>query len=313
MHVRPIRPDEVAAFAALGGRPEHVADVRDYTERMFAGGAMRPAWCYVAEDGDRLVGRVAAWTLPHREIPLDLVLLDVPWDDQDLTIGVQLLHQTLQTMTTAGAEVIGHVLDSPVMAPQWQYEHERRVALLERVGFRVARETDRFEWVAEKCPPSVPQRLTYRGLDDVGEAAVIDAIQQVSAESLDARDQHEREIDGPEAAACALFGNLRQMDYKPAWWELAYNPTGELIGLVLPTRSPTTATIGYVGVVPAHRGRGYVDDLLARATLTLHTAGATIIRTDTDVGNAPMANAFRRAGWSRFANRREYEVDLADL
>ena len=56
--------------------------------------------------------------------------------------------------------------------------------------------------------------------------------------------------------------------------------------------------------------------MLAAGTATLLEARAEggnemPLRADTDVGNAPMAAAFERAGWVRFAGRREYSVDLA--
>jgi RimJ/RimL family protein N-acetyltransferase len=87
------------------------------------------------------------------------------------------------------------------------------------------------------------------------------------------------------------------------------------VGLVMPAEPPGFLTIFYVGVVPEMRGRGYVDDLLAAGTATLLEARARDgnekpLRADTDVANAPMATAFERAGWTRFAGRREYSVDL---
>jgi RimJ/RimL family protein N-acetyltransferase len=74
----------------------------------------------------------------------------------------------------------------------------------------------------------------------------------------------------------------------------------------MPTKSPAFATIGYIGVVPEQRGKGYIDTLLRQGTATLLTAGAVTIRADTDVNNLPMANAFRRCGYRQFATRREY-------
>ena len=64
------------------------------------------------------------------------------------------------------------------------------------------------------------------------------------------------------------------------------------------------------------RGRGYVDDLLAAGTATLLDARERDgfekpLRADTDVSNAPMAAAFERVGWVRFAGRREYVMSLA--
>src|SRR5918996_5885201 len=83
----------------------------------------------------------------------------------------------------------------------------------------------------------------------------------------------------------------------------------------MPAQPPAFLTVFYVGVVPEMRGRGYVDDLLATGTATLLEARAgdveaRTLRADTDVANTPMAAAFERAGWRRFAGRREYSVDL---
>ena len=106
------------------------------------------------------------------------------------------------------------------------------------------------------------------------------------------------------------------MQHEPSWWRLAYNkPEDDLVGLVMPTEPPGFMTIFYVGVVPEMRGQGYVDDLLTADTATLLEARASEgnerpLQADTDVSNAPMAAAFERAGWVRFARRREYSVDL---
>jgi len=76
-------------------------------------------------------------------------------------------------------------------------------------------------------------------------------------------------------------------------------------------RAPTFETIGYIGVVPEQRGHGHINDLLAHGTSTLRGLGTgRVIRADTDVDNLPMAAAFERAGYRRFATRREFEIRL---
>jgi RimJ/RimL family protein N-acetyltransferase len=96
------------------------------------------------------------------------------------------------------------------------------------------------------------------------------------------------------------------MEYDPAWWQLAFTADHDLVGLVMPARNPTSGTIGYLGVVPEHRGHGYVNDLLGQGTAILHAAGVESIRADVDVANLPMASACRRAGYTAFATRQEY-------
>jgi ribosomal protein S18 acetylase RimI-like enzyme len=172
------------------------------------------------------------------------------------------------------------------------------------------RETSRFEWRSESGLPAAARRLDFRTLDD-GEEAFVAAIERVSDGTLDREIKDERYEFGPAEAARRFFELERKLEYDPAWCRLAYAPDGELVGLVMPARNPTSAVINFIGVVPEHRGRGYVDDLLVEGTATLHAAGAERVRADTDTRNLPMALAFRRAGYVEFAKRREYGVRLA--
>lgn len=115
--IRPIQTDEIATFTGLGDQPERAGVVRDWLERMFASGAMRPAWYIVAEGACGPVGRVALWTMPTRDTPLDFVLLDAQWYEPCLTTGARLLRKALRVTRVAGAASLGHVLDTPAMAP----------------------------------------------------------------------------------------------------------------------------------------------------------------------------------------------------
>jgi RimJ/RimL family protein N-acetyltransferase len=106
-----------------------------------------------------------------------------------------------------------------------------------------------------------------------------------------------------------MLSILQTMEYDSAWWQLAYNQDGKLVGLVMPTKSLTAGTIGYIGVVPKQRGHGYSHDLLAHGTATLHAAGISVIRADADVGNEPMAKAFRGVGYRLLGTRRAYQLN----
>jgi ribosomal protein S18 acetylase RimI-like enzyme len=70
------------------------------------------------------------------------------------------------------------------------------------------------------------------------------------------------------------------------------------VGITVPGLGPWGPDVAYLGVLPEHRGRGYVDDLLLEATHLLVEAGATEIDAATDVGNTPMAVAFARCGYT---------------
>lgn len=316
MQIRPVSTGELDLFVEAAGSPDYQSKIEQYLDRMFAAGSMRPEWCFVAvNENDRPLGRVAFWTLPGMEEPFALVLLDIAWKDDSMYVGTGLLEDVLDRARSLGAEEIEHVIDAPPMPPQFQYHQERRIDLLESVGFAFRRETGRFEWRGEE-PPAEPERLSFRMLEEAGEEAFIDAMMRVSEGTLDREIRGERERLGAGQAAREFFEDARRMKHDPSWWRLAYAPGGELAGLVMPAEPPGFLTIFYIGVVPGMRGQGYVDDLLAAATATLLAAQKgdgkeKRLLTDTDVSNTPMAAAFERAGWIRFAGRREYGMDLA--
>jgi RimJ/RimL family protein N-acetyltransferase len=75
---------------------------------------------------------------------------------------------------------------------------------------------------------------------------------------------------------------------------------GESVGLVFPASNDYGAIIAYLGVLPAHRGNGYIDEILAEGTRILAGQNVPRIRATTDLGNVPMAEAFARGGWVDF-------------
>ena len=314
MHIRPVETDELALFVEALGSPDTRRKVEQYLMSMFTAGSMRPEWCFVAVDENDLpLGRVAFWTLPGMEHPFALVLLDVDWNDDPMFVGTRLLEDVLDRARSLGADGIEHVIDAPPMAPQFQDHGERRIELLESVGFEFRRETGRFEWHGEK-PPAEPGRLSFRTLEETGVEEFVDAMMRVSEGTLDREIREERERLGPIQAAREFFQDAQRVKYDPSWWRLAYASGGELAGLIMPAEPPGFLTIFYIGVVPGMRGKGYVDDLLISGTTTLLESRGRSEKpliVDTDVANAPMAAAFERAGWTRFAGRREYVVDLA--
>ncbi|MGC1184723.1 MAG: GNAT family N-acetyltransferase [Candidatus Dormiibacterota bacterium] len=62
----------------------------------------------------------------------------------------------------------------------------------------------------------------------------------------------------------------------------------------------TQSALAYLGVPPAHRGQGYVDELLAEGTRILAGQNVPRIPASTDLDNLPMAAAFIPAGWDNF-------------
>jgi RimJ/RimL family protein N-acetyltransferase len=313
MRIRPVPPEDLGHFIQAAGSPDHHKEIDHYLRRMVAAGSMRPEWCFIAEEGYRHVGRVAFWTLPGVEEPFALVLLDVDWEGDYAAVGTRLLEYTLDAARALGAEDIEHVIDVPPIRPQFQHHAQKRIELLNSVGFYLRRETGRYERRKTE-PPTEPGRLSFRTLEEIGKERFIEAMERVSEGTLDREIRAEREKLGTKRAAQEFFDDAGRVQHDASWWRLAYAPNGELAGLIMPAEPPGFLTIFYVGVVPDMRGRGYVNDLLATGTATLLEAGRKNDKpliADTDISNAPMAAAFERAGWTRFAGRQEYIKDLS--
>ena len=103
-----------------------------------------------------------------------------------------------------------------------------------------------------------------------------------------------------EAAATQYDRELAEYRSPQAWWRVATLPDGEPVGFVTPARNDYNPIIGYIAVLPEHRGNGYIDELLTEGTRILAAENVPRIRASTDVGNVPMAAAFARAGYVTF-------------
>ncbi|GIH72468.1 GNAT family N-acetyltransferase [Sphaerimonospora thailandensis] len=125
--------------------------------------------------------------------------------------------------------------------------------------------------------------------------------------TLDAHSHADLAIMTPAQAAAAQYDDEMARYRSPReWWQTATTSDGDPVGFVVPARNSYRPIIAYIGVLPAHRGKGYIDDLLAVGTRILAMHETSEIRASTDLGNVPMVRAFRRAGYVEF----EREINM---
>jgi RimJ/RimL family protein N-acetyltransferase len=298
--IRPITgPDELALFCRLPYvLNDELADDLD-------AGRRRPDWMWVALRGDRVMARVAWWGQRDAHAPqlLDVFDIDDEFQDPDrLEVGVRLLR-------TATAQVIPPGTPTPeycrFIPSDWRDSAaarrvvEDRMAALEQTGARLFVERLRLEWRSGTPVPEPTGRLVFRHVRDRDE--LVRLMTLVLQGTLDAhsRDDLSR-MPADKAAAAHYDRELAHYRSPQDWWRVATLPDGEPVGFVTPARNEYNPIIGYVGVLPAHRGNGYVDDILAEGTRILATANVPRIRAATDLGNTPMAMAFERAGYVNY-------------
>jgi RimJ/RimL family protein N-acetyltransferase len=299
--VRPITgPDELDLFNSL----PYV--LNDEVGGDLAAGRRRPEWLWLALRGDRVVARAGWWSQAGDQHPLLMDIFDIDGDTDD---GVRLLRTALPAVVPAGATSPEYLRFLP---PDWRdHRHTRqavedRMGALERVGAKLFVERLRLEWHPGTPIAELSGRLTFRPVRNPGE--LIELMTLVLEGTLDAhsRDDLTRMTPG-QAAQEQYRGELERYASPHEWWRIATLPDGEPVGFVIPAHNSYNPIIAYLGVVPAHRGHGYVHDVLAAGTSLLAAQNVPRIRASTDVGNAPMAAAFALAGYVTF----ERQIDMA--
>lgn len=265
-------------------------------------GRRRPGWLWVALRGDRVVARVGWWARPGggRPVLMDILDLDGSVDD-----GVRLVRAALAELLAPGATPPEYGRYLPA---GWREEPgvrrgvEDRMAVLEALGAKLFVERLRLEWRPGTVRPTPAGRLTFRPVRDADE--LIGMMSLVLEGTLDAHGRHDlTTMTAAEAAEAHFRDELERFTSPHEWWRIATLPDGEPVGFVIPAHNGYNPVIAYLGVLPAHRGRGHIDEILAAGTRLLADQGVPRIRAATDVGNVPMARAFARAGYVVFARQ----------
>ena len=270
-----LRDAAVVGPAAFGARYAEIA----------ARGNYRPANTWVALRDGVVVARAAWWGRPQDDAPVVLDWFD--FTDQDA--AVQLLR------AAPGPDEY-----SLALPPGWRHQPavaeaaQARITVAEAVGMTLLVERYGYRWTPACGLPGLPGRLEFRSEPD--DDVILDIFRRVHQGSLDAHARRVIAESGLDAAAAEDLEILRLMPSPRAWWRLA-TVDGNLVGLTVPSRNYTDPVIGYVAVLPEHRGHGYSYDLLVEATHLLVAEGADRIIANTDVTNLPMAATFAKAGY----------------
>ncbi|GGT18423.1 N-acetyltransferase [Streptomyces purpureus] len=313
MTLRPLAgPYELDLFCRLSYVLDHeLADD-------LATGRRVPEWMWVALRGEQVLARIAWWTNAAGGAPLALDFFDIDPglpDEEAAEVGLRLLRTAARQVVPAGATSPEYGRFVPA---QWREdEATRRVVetvtgVVERAGARLLVERLRLEWRPGTAVPEPSTRLDFRPVKDREDLIALMALaiegtldahgQGDLASGLSPREAAEKHYDEEFAA----YTSPRE------WWQVAQLPgTGEPVGFVVPARNNYHHTIAYIGVVPAHRGQGYIDDILAQGTRILAAQDVPRIRAATDLGNVPMANSFERLGYVNFERAINYVWDAS--
>jgi len=265
----------------------------------------RPEWLWLALRGDRVMARAGWWSRPGDEHPLLMDIFDIAGDTEH---GVRLLETALPAVVPAGALPPQYGRHVP---PDWRDRDETRravqdrMAALERVGAKLFVERLRLEWRPGTPVPEPSGRLVFRPVRSARE--LIELMTLVLDGTLDAHSRDDlTRMTARQVAQDQYYNELERYASPHGWWRIATLADGAPVGFVIPAHNGYNPIIAYLGVVPAHRGRGYIHDVLAAGMSLLAAQNAPRIRASTDVGNTPTAAAFARAGYVTF----ERQIDM---
>jgi len=299
--IRPLqRREELNLFCSIAYAINHEI------ESDLDAGRRRLEWLWVALRGDQLVGRIGWWAQSAGEPPVVLDILDISGLEDDAGDGL---------VATAMRAVLPPESTPPqysrFLKPDWHddpaavREVERRSAVLGRLGARPLAERLRLQWDAGGPVPPASERLRFRPVSSREE--LVRLMTDVVSGTLDAHTIRDLAAATPAEQAAAQYDDeFARFRSSQSWWRIAEQPDGHPVGFVVPARNAYHPIIAYIGVLPAFRGHGYVDDILAEGTRVLAAEAVPRIRAATDVGNVPMARAFSRAGYRVF----ERQLDM---
>ena len=193
-----------------------------------------------------------------------------------------------------------------------------RIDSLNELGFQCMRERIEFERPGSSPPLDPPNRLSFTRREEVGEQGFLEALALTFQNALDADFQRDYAQFGSQYVMSQYLSRCPKEDERHTWFsELAYEQN-DLVGLHMslsqrrknPRKGHSIGCFYTIGVVPEKRGRGYVDDLLARGTQLLEQEGADCIRSTTAATNFPLVNAFERVHYIQTEHWWEFEIHL---
>lgn len=272
---------------------------RDRLRADRAEGRLRPSWSWLVERDGVLLARALWWGRAGAALPMALEALDVTEHvDDPASVAVELLATARVAFVEQGAVALpGYTMQLPrgwrddalaSRAVAWRRDACRRIGLtgeLERL---------QHAWSAGGGVPAASTRLVFRGGSDEEFLALF---AHAARGSLDVGTQQAVEEMGEQAQARDDLEFYLGCPGERDWWRVAVDDDGSAVGFAIPSATPYHRNVGYLGVLPAWRGMGLVDDLLGEITRIHAASGAQTITATTDTTNAPMAAAFERAAY----------------
>lgn len=278
MGVRNIKNEDIELFVKSEGCKE--VEFGKILLSWIGKGITELDWCFVIEDNNDFLGRIVYGVFDNQLNILDINLKNLNKDTMYELLKGSLEKEGLKTFSKVECHLYSNKVD-----------FDKYVDILIKNGFKVAQEKKSFMWEVDTVN-RLQKGVHFKNMEEIATDKYIDAIRQVTEQTLDRDDLNCVKEFGSEKAAINYFNLLKDIDFNKKWWKLAYTHNDELIGLVVPQKFDCdTGAINYIGVVPEKRGSGYVKDLLIEGIRVLNENNIKKIIGDIDVKNYPLEKA----------------------
>jgi GNAT superfamily N-acetyltransferase len=296
----PLRDDIVEAYAMHRGRIEGVGteSMLAALRRQLAEGSLLMEDVFVAlEPRDGSIR--GSWRLaPIGEGTLVLTQWrsEGPPLEQDLDGA---LEEACTRAAARGATRIVTRVEATALSPAYR-------EALRRHGFRRVGGRVEYRTAVDELPPEAPSAVRWRPMEGTGEEAVYRTLDAAGSEGPDALD---RGADGALIEEL-LGGPYREAD--PRSVQLGFlegDPVCVLIVRVEPESG--WSSIAFMGVIPAHRGRGLGVATQLHGFAVIRALGGRLYHDGTSDDNAPMLRLFERHGCIEHERMEEWEKRLS--
>ncbi|WP_344202749.1 GNAT family N-acetyltransferase [Aeromicrobium alkaliterrae] len=272
-------------------------------------GRIRPEWSVLAIDESEVIVGRAMWWGRDTVVPIALEV----WDVEAQAPGHKSLSEALlaaghQALSRRGvATPLPHTMRLP---RGWRQdatlvaEVDRKTHAAAAAGLTLVNERLQFQWDSDRPLPPRPGSLVFAPASD---DTFLRLLAAATEGSLDVMTRRELESGDPDQLARAELDYYLRCPGDRSWWRTAAAADGTVVGIAIPSATPTHRNVGYLAVLPEHRGQGYVDEILAFVTRFHAEPGASRVTATTDAANTPMAAAFRRAGYRCVETRIDLE------
>lgn len=259
----------------------------------------RPDWKRVALRDGEVVARGAWWGGPDDAEPLNINWFDVAEGEEEA--GAELL-RSAPWQVELEMNLPGGWREDPGL----RSAAEARFTAVRKAGYELLVERFLYRWTPECGLPERPGRLLFRPEPD--DAVFFDALRRIHSATLDVHALRAIEEGGLDRAAQEELDFFHWCPSPREWWQVAHTSQGDPVGIHVPAHNPSGPCVGFIGVLPEHRGHGYAYDLLAECTGFLVEQGADFVSATTDQGNFPMAANFTKAGFPVVRERLNFHV-----